>query len=350
MNKAMADVMTSDAKRLQDVGASRPDRAVGRVDAEAEWKHPLTGAVIGLLLFETITGLTIYLLPFSIFNQFGVLLHTVIGVAMFLPFVWYLGRHWWRRFHGKFNHFQLLGYVTAATALVLFVSGFVLTYQSLFDVRISYGWDLAHIVFGFVFLAAFGAHLITLLVRRSNNAEVRRSMRSARMSCFRQSVVWGGVLMVMCAGLAVRYADSDFDESFSGSYSFRYGEDRPFAPSLARKDMSGVEASLRTQILSALTPTQRTQFLDSFVVDPTKHVGFVTVAQQVCESMELTLSQRERIDASLSEARKGFRDRGRIDARQLAGSAGCGTSGCHSDILAEWQPSAHRYASMDFVF
>ena len=41
---------------------------------------------------------------------------------------------------------------------------------------------------------------------------------------------------------------------------------------------------------------------------------------------------------------------GAYDPRSLAGSESCGTSGCHSQILAEWKPSAHRYAAMDVVF
>ena len=39
-----------------------------------------------------------------------------------------------------------------------------------------------------------------------------------------------------------------------------------------------------------------------------------------------------------------------FDARSLAGSESCGTSGCHEQILAEWKPSAHRYAAMDLAF
>ncbi len=41
---------------------------------------------------------------------------------------------------------------------------------------------------------------------------------------------------------------------------------------------------------------------------------------------------------------------GAFDARSMAGSATCGSSGCHTQIYEEWQPSAHRYAAMDPVF
>jgi hypothetical protein len=41
---------------------------------------------------------------------------------------------------------------------------------------------------------------------------------------------------------------------------------------------------------------------------------------------------------------------GAYDPRSLAGSESCGTSGCHEQILAEWKPSAHRWAAMDAAF
>ena len=41
---------------------------------------------------------------------------------------------------------------------------------------------------------------------------------------------------------------------------------------------------------------------------------------------------------------------GAFDEMSLAGSSGCGTSGCHSEIWDEWQPSAHRYSAMDAGF
>jgi len=41
---------------------------------------------------------------------------------------------------------------------------------------------------------------------------------------------------------------------------------------------------------------------------------------------------------------------GAFDSRSLAGSTTCGTAGCHEQIVAEWKPSAHRYAAMDAGF
>ncbi len=41
---------------------------------------------------------------------------------------------------------------------------------------------------------------------------------------------------------------------------------------------------------------------------------------------------------------------GAFAAESLANSASCGTAGCHTQILEEWQPSAHRYSAMDPLF
>ena len=41
---------------------------------------------------------------------------------------------------------------------------------------------------------------------------------------------------------------------------------------------------------------------------------------------------------------------GAVSPDALAGSASCGTSGCHEEIVREWEPSAHRYASRSVFF
>lgn len=39
-----------------------------------------------------------------------------------------------------------------------------------------------------------------------------------------------------------------------------------------------------------------------------------------------------------------------MDEQVLSGSRSCGTSGCHHQIVQEWEVSAHRYAAMDTAF
>lgn len=255
------------------------DRTTGRVDTAQEWRHWLTGLTVGLLLFETLTGLFAYLLPFSVFNQFGVLWHTAIGVAMVVPTGWYLGRHWWLRFRGKLNHYQLLGYVTAALLLAVFVSGFVLTWQAIFATRISYTWDQLHIVTGIAFAVTVLTHTVMLWVRKVNAAVAAAAQARAKRSFLGQCLGATCVLTLLLVGSAAWYSEVPTRNEFPADYSWKFGEDRPFAPSL-----------VRTKTNQAYDPST------------------------------------------------------------LSGSAGCGTSGCHSEILREWQPGAHRYSSSDVAF
>ncbi len=321
-----------------------------QVDAHAEWRRPLTGIVLGLLLFESLTGLWIYLLPFSEFSQFSVLVHTVLGILMLLPVGWYLGRHWWLRWRTKFNHYQLLGYVAAIALGVVVVSGALLTWQALFEVRISYVWDLIHIVSTFIFMAALGVHLLTLVVRKTNNAEVRASLHAAYACCTWHTALWCGGPALACWGLAIAYRPPAFEESFAESYSFAYGQDRPFAPSLARKDMTAIETNMKARMRQILANHGAVDLIDKIAPDLHDHVGIVGVAEQLCSRIELPEKEKTQLAELFEETRAAFRRQGRIAPQLLAGSAGCGTSGCHSEIVAEWEPSAHRYASMDFVF
>jgi hypothetical protein len=79
--------------------------------------------------------------------------------------------------------------------------------------------------------------------------------------------------------LPLTYSGPTYVNEFPEDYSYAFGPDRPFAPSLARTNTNGA-----------------------------------------------------------------------FDPRTLAGSATCGTTNCHTEILKEWQPSAHRYAAMDPLF
>ena len=81
-------------KPLLPQGDGPSSEAPSAIDAIAEWRSYLGGATGALLLFEALTGLGIYLLPFSVFNQFSVILHTLLGVMMLLPVGWFVLRHW----------------------------------------------------------------------------------------------------------------------------------------------------------------------------------------------------------------------------------------------------------------
>ncbi|HLE55689.1 MAG TPA: hypothetical protein VJB15_01260, partial [Rhodothermia bacterium] len=130
-----------------------------------EWRRPLTAAIAGLLLFLTLTGLSILFLDFSEPNQVMVLLHTLLGVVFLFPFVWYQFRHWRIYRRATLTYVKLTGWLSMAAMVIVCISGLILTYQALFGARISYLWDAVHIVATFAIIGAILPHIIAIVWR-----------------------------------------------------------------------------------------------------------------------------------------------------------------------------------------
>jgi hypothetical protein len=246
-----------------------------------EWRSALAVLVAGFSVFAALSGLSIWLLPFNILNQTTVLLHTLAGLAFLLPCGWYLVRHWLRYWRNPLSHIQLLGYVGGGAFVLCVVSGLVLTSESAFGNKINYAWDVVHILTTFAALAFLLPHII-LIVLRDRKVQAIGSVASipAMASRYGKGALVGTLALGALVGLAAyAYNPTRLHNDFPSDYSFKYGKDRPFAPSLAR-----------------------------------------TASGQA------------------------------MDSRLLAGSRSCGTSGCHDQIVKEWESSAHRYSAMDIAF
>ena len=206
--------------------------APGRID---EWRRSLTIFTVGLLGFETLTGLSIYLLPFSVTNQVMVLLHTVAGLAFLVPFAVYQLRHWRIYRSMPMTHVKLTGYFALAATTVACVSGVVLTVQALFGSRISYAWDLVHIVSTFALIAAVSPHVVIVLLRDFRaraSASIQPLLAAERRFLYGNSGVLA-MLAVLVGVVVVAYSPVKLDNRLPDDYNYLYGDDRPFAPSLA---------------------------------------------------------------------------------------------------------------------
>jgi hypothetical protein len=239
-----------------------------------DWLAPLTLITMIGLAFEAITGLLIYLAPFSIFNQYGVFLHTFIGIVWSLAFLWYAIRHWWKRFRSNFNHVQLLGYIAFGLILVCLITGVWLTIEATLGTRITYGWSIVHLYTGLVLIALTVAHLAVIWGRNPDG-----SLPAVKRRFVLATVAGATGILAIQIMMPVAFPAPEMNNSFPDDYTFPYGEDRPFAPSLGHTESNSA-----------------------------------------------------------------------YDPASLAGSEGCGSSGCHEQILAEWAPSAHRYSSADLAF
>lgn len=326
------------------------EKQTTRIDAPAEWRSTLTGISSGFLLYETVTGLAIMLLPFSPFNQFNVLLHTVLGIAMIIPVIWYCIRHWAVRRKGKLSHYQLLGYISVALLLACFVSGIVLTWQGIVGPVIGATWDMVHLVSGFAMAVFIIIHLLSVVIRKINKEDSKRTLSLARGQYYRWSV---GVTALFFAGTwiwSTIYTDPPTAKAFAEEYNWKYGEDRPFAPSLARTDTTQWQNEVRSSVLALIPEEKHTTFNEVYEEASKKPVGLFAQIREASDAVGVDEATTKLIDVIISDAADWMQKNGALDPKFLTGSDRCGTSGCHTEIYEEWLPSAHRYSSLDKMF
>jgi hypothetical protein len=208
---------------------------------EREWGRKLAALMLGWLTFETLTGLSIYYLPFSMPNQWMVLAHTGIGLLFLVPALIYQARHlavYWTR---PSSAVKAMGYLATAATLAAIATGLILAWQALFSTKIGYSWDLAHILSTFALIAFLAPHVLVILIRDRHlqgdlsGGRLRLMQRKALLQCT-------AVVLALAAGVAllcVAYPGERMVNAFPADYSFKFGKNRPFAPSLARTVTGG---------------------------------------------------------------------------------------------------------------
>jgi hypothetical protein len=204
-----------------------------------EWRSRLSIFIGGLLCFEAITGLWIWLLPFSVSSQISVLVHTAAGILFLVPFVFYQGRHWWIYRGRPLSHYLITGYVAFAAIVLNVVSGLILTFQALFGVVISYAWDAVHIVTTLAILAFLIPHVLLLIVRdRKGRTEHARAVLAAEKRWVRGALAWsiGGLALVGLLSALVEPVQ--WVNEFPEEYHYDEGHS-PFSPSLAQTTSGG---------------------------------------------------------------------------------------------------------------
>jgi hypothetical protein len=208
---------------------------------EAEWGKRLAALILAWLAFETLSGLSIYLLPFSIPNQWMVIVHSLIGIVFLVPALVYQVRHlavYWSR---PSSSIKWMGYLASAATLVAIVSGVVLSWQALLGRRIGYAWDTTHIISTFALVAFTLPHVVIILLRDRRlgfRADSEGLLRAQRRALARTAAATLVCFVLVGVGWAV-YPGDRMANTFPAEYSFKYGKDRPFAPSLAKTATGG---------------------------------------------------------------------------------------------------------------
>lgn len=277
----------------------------------AGWRSGLLAWVLGLLAFETLTGLSIWLLPFGVPNQFTLLLHTAVGLVFLVPYGWFQAKHWWyNRRAPVLSHVTLTGYFSLAATLVAVGSGLVLTGQGLFGRRIGPWWDFVHIASTLAVVGSVVAHLVI---------DVRRFAPAGGAGGTAASSGGGG----------------------SGGPEGSPGSGDPGDP--GRRLRAAVLAALLRAAAIVLVLAAGIGVLSTTY--GSGGAGYASGGAAPDRSIG-TATDRSPFAPSLARTASG----GIVDPRLLGGSASCGSGGCHEQIRQEWRPTAHRYAAMDTAF
>jgi hypothetical protein len=269
---------------------------------------------------------------------------------MMIPVTWFVTRHWLFRKKGNLNHYQLLGYTSLVFLVACIVSGLVLTWQGIAGPAISYSWDLVHIITGIGLAVFVVVHLAAIIVRKVKTAESQHDLRKSQRHFYRLTVVGSGLLLVLCGLGTVLYEPPQLTRGFDADYNWRFGEDRPFAPSMARLEYSGQVKQLQQQALEIIGEEIRPTYLAAFEGYEKQSDSLITRVRNSTKGLDLKPEQLHRLEAVFSEAVAGIKSDGSVYPRVLAGSESCGSAGCHQQIYKEWLPSAHRYSSLDHMF
>jgi len=195
------------------------------------WGARLAKFSMALLAFEAVSGLAITLAPFHPTIEWSVVLHTLAGVATLLPIAWYSAIHWDDYRGYAMSSVVFLGYIAVVALLVCSISGIVVTWQGLFGLSMSVLWRNVHLYSGIAVIAASLPHLAIPLARL-----LRKKQAQAAWKLIGISIAITAVGCVAVLGLSKVYSGTDYVNEFPEDYEYLYGEDRPFAPSLARTE------------------------------------------------------------------------------------------------------------------
>lgn len=292
-----------------------PVSAGSTIDPLAAWRAPLMRVTVALSAFLVATGLFIYLAPFSATAQYAVLAHTLLGLGFIFPYAAYQVRHLRQVWRHPLWYVAVTGYAGGAVLAVTCVSGVALTVECLFGTRASPLWDFSH--------TAFGLAASLILVLHVVEAAVFRGRIARRYGTVREPTERGTI-----RGEA------------AGGDTTRRDALRPDAP-----DGPLASAAGRAAVRTGWIAFGGTAGLGILCVIPALVYSGVRIDGELPPDYGFKYGPNP-FAPSLAMTSTG----GALNPHALSGSKYCGDSGCHEEIVREWEPSAHRYASRSKFF
>src|SRR5262252_9022485 len=212
---------------MQSQGAAEKPRRTG-------WSSVLSKVAAAILLFELLSGLAVTFGPFHPAIEWSVLLHTIVGVVTLAPLVWYSAAHWKDYRDQALSDVLLLGYVGLGVLAVCLLFGLFVMGQALVSVKISSWLRYTHLTSTLLALAAGGAHIVIAWwrLRRAGGSEGVAAWLGTGLAA---TVAGIGVIL----GVTLAYSGTKYQNQFPPNYNYAFGQNRPFAPSLAHTSTNG---------------------------------------------------------------------------------------------------------------
>ena len=308
----------------------------------------LTWLASGALLYLLVSGGLVFWLPFSVYTQYSVIVHTIAGVIAFVPACWIVMLHWQRRSTEVSGKFATLARLSVLLLLLSLLSGLVIVLQATFGRAVSGVFTLSHQLAALAFGIALFLHLLPILQRyRTTPSTPRRLAR--RWLLAGAATVFAVPLLathLLSAGVT---AEEEF-QAFPADYEWRYGKDRPFWPSRARIRNAPWESTLDAEIREFLSGDEQARLLEALTAYSEEDGGRLTRLGKAAGDLGLDDARLEAFRALLAETEDAIEATGAIRPEALLGSETCGSSGCHDEIYREWLPSAHGFSAIDVLF
>lgn len=208
------------------------------------------GWVAGALTFVALSGVAVWLLPFSAGAQITVLFHTVLGLAVLAPFALWQLSHWMatRKVPRRFR--KVSAYIGFWLLAASSASGLIITYQALFALRVAHYWHSIHLWTSVLALPFLAYHVYPLPSAQSRSEtgsvfdETRGDYAPARRRMWKlvAGVSLGLVLLLSVASLA--YHDPPYQSYEPAAKYQTVAGVSPFAPSFATTE-TGRPVALR---------------------------------------------------------------------------------------------------------
>ena len=311
-----------------------------------DYRSFLTWIATSVVAYSLLSGMMVTLLPFGVYVQYSIIVHSIVGVVALVPLAVAVYLHWQRR---KFDAPPPIARAAllAIAALVLCVlTGLVITAMALFGTWVPSWIDTVHLVSALVLGTLIAVHLAPIVARYGNTAASPRRAPRKRFVSTGLGVIL--VLFAITGFLSQAQTPPEQFQAFSEGYNWPHGDDRAFWPSRA----AIANTPWLDQFLDGVGDVVDAPHAEAFeeTLRGPQDAGLRIQTAELVTALELDSDAASAIDALVEKAVLAQKETGSLKPAALSGSATCGSSGCHEAIYNEWRASAHGFAAEDVLF